>query len=102
MSDICEICGLPKELCTCSEIAKEKQQIHVTLDTKRYRKKVTVIKGIDSKQVDIKKIAKQLKEKFACGGTAKDNKIELQGDFRQKIRGALIELGFDAQSIDVK
>ena len=50
--------------------------------------------------IDVKKIAKALKNELACGGTYKDNTIELQGDHRKKIKNLLVELGFDESSID--
>lgn len=102
MSEICPVCGLPKDLCVCAAIAKEKQKIVVKAVKRRYGKLTTVIQGIDSKSVEIKQLAKQLKEKLACGGTSKDNVIELQGDHRQKVKAALIALGFSADSIEIK
>ena len=86
MSEICTVCGLPKELCVCETIAKESQQITVKRIFKKYKKKYTVIEGIDEKQIDLKIVAKKLKNKFACGGNVKDNKIELQGDHRKNIQ----------------
>jgi len=78
---------------------KDSQRITVTTDRKRYGKIVTVIKGFDS-GIDVKKIAKTLKNELACGGTYKDNIIELQGDHRNKIKEALVKAGFDEESID--
>ncbi|KKK78583.1 hypothetical protein LCGC14_2842140, partial [marine sediment metagenome] len=49
--------------------------------------------------VDVKKIAKTLKNELACGGTFKGNTIELQGDHVKKVGPKLIELGFDEDSI---
>ena len=83
----------------CEQIVKSSQRIKVTTDRKRYGKIVTVITGFDS-EIDVKKIAKALKNELACGGTYKDNVIELQGDHRKKINSLLVELGFDEGSID--
>lgn len=102
MSEICTTCGLPKELCVCETIAKESQRISVFLEKKRFNKVYTIIEGIDSKEIDMKELAKKLKNKFACGGTAKEGKIELQGDHKQKVRDVLVESGFSADTIDVK
>jgi translation initiation factor 1 len=102
MSEIWAVCGLPKELCMCTEIAKERQVITVYASKRRFGKLMTVVEGLDPKQMDLKSIAKQLKEKLACGGTMKDNVIELQGDHRQRVKSALIALGFPADSIDIK
>jgi len=102
MSDICPTCGLPKDLCVCESIAKESQKIEVTTTKKKFGKVYTVILGIDEKEIDIKSLVKKLKSKFACGGTAKDGKVELQGNHKNKVKETLIESGFAPESIVVK
>lgn len=96
--EICPKCGLPKQACVCEQIVKGSQKIKITTDRKRYGKIVTVISGFDS-GVDIKRIAKTLKGKLACGGTHKEGVIELQGDHRQEAKKLLIKEGFDEESI---
>lgn len=95
--EICPKCGLPKEACTCSILEKEQQKIKILTVERKFKKKVTIIEGITQ---DIKKIAKQLKEELACGGTVKNNRIELQGDHEKKVREKLIKLGFDEKNIE--
>ena len=90
---------MPKQACVCEQIVKSSQRIKVTTDKKRYGKIVTIVTGFES-GIDVKKIAKTLKNEFACGGTYKDNMIELQGDHRKKIKEMLVKLGFDEESID--
>jgi len=102
MSEICTTCGLPKELCVCETIAKESQVIEVSTEKRKFGKVYTTITGIDRKEIDIEELAKKLKNKFACGGTAKQGTIELQGNHKQKVRPALVELGFAAETIAVK
>lgn len=97
--EICPKCGLPKQACVCEQIAKSSQRIKVTIEKKRYGKVMTVITGFEN-DVDIKKIAKALKNELACGGSYKDNKIELQGDHRRKIKDILVRLGFNEESIE--
>lgn len=82
----------------CEQIVKSSQRIKVTTDKKRYGKIVTVVSGFD-KGVDVKKIAKALKNELACGGTYKDDMIELQGDHTKRIKSLLVKQGFDADSI---
>ena len=98
--EICHKCSLPKEACVCEVIAKSKQKIKVELVKKRYGKMVTTISGIDSKDVDVKGLAKELKSDLACGGTVKNNEIELQGEHVKKVREKLISLGFSDDSIE--
>jgi len=99
---VCPTCGLPKELCVCESIAKETQKITVYMEKKKFGKKYTVIEGIDKKEINLNQLAKKLKAKLACGGTAKDNVIELQGDHRSKVKSVLVELGFPADNIEIR
>lgn len=100
MPEIDPITGLPKELGVWENIAKEGQKITVALIKKKFGKKYTVVKGINEHEVDIKDIAKKLKNKFACGGTAKDGVVELQGDHTREIKKELVKLGFSPDSIE--
>ncbi len=94
MAEICPVCGLPKELCMCEEIAREQQTVRISVDSRRYGKMVTVIDGIDENDIDIVDLAKQLKNKCAAGGTYKDGRIELQGDHKKRVKVVLEEMGF--------
>jgi len=102
MSEICPKCGLVKELCVCETIAKESQLIKIFLERKKFRKFSTIIEGIDQKEIDIKDLAKKLKEQFACGGTVKKGNIELQGNHKNKVKDILIKMGFSPDTIEVK
>ncbi len=97
--EICPKCGLPKQACVCEQIVKGGQRIQVTTDKKRYGKIVTVVSGFD-KGIELKKIAKALKNELACGGTFHYDSIELQGDHTKKIKPILVKLGFDEESIE--
>lgn len=97
--EICPKCVLPKPACICDQIQKSSQRIRITNDKKRYGKVVTLVSGFDN-SIDIKKIAKELKNELACGGTVKDKTIELQGEHIKKIKPLLVRLGFDEESIE--
>ena len=101
MSEICSMCGLPKELCVCETIAKETQKIKVFAEKKKFNRIYTVVEGMDSKEIDLKDLARKLKSKFACGGTIKDGRIELQGNHKQKVREILVQLGFAPETIEL-
>ena len=101
MTEICQTCGLPKDLCVCETIAKESQIVRVYMIRKKFGKKYTIIEGIDEKEIDLKDLTKKLKNLFACGGTAKDGMIELQGEHKQKVREKLISLGFAPETIQI-
>ena len=101
MSEVCPKCGLPKDLCVCETIAKKEQQITIKVEKRKFGKLMTTIEGIDEKDIDIKDLAKKLKNKLACGGTAKEGKIELQGDHAQKAKEMLIKLGFSPETVTI-
>jgi len=96
--DICPKCGLPKQACVCEEIAKSEQRISVEIVKRRFGKHATLVKGL-GQDVNTKEIAKELKNELACGGTVKDGVIELQGNHLQKVKPALVKLGFSEESI---
>ncbi|MCJ7463372.1 MAG: stress response translation initiation inhibitor YciH [Thermoplasmata archaeon] len=97
MAGICSVCGLPEELCMCEQIAKEQQKIRILTDTRRYGKIVTVVEGIDDTDIDLDDLARKLKTRCAAGGTAKEGRIELQGEHKKKVREVLEELGFSVE-----
>jgi len=102
MSNICPKCGLPKELCVCETIAKESQKVIVKIEKRAFGKKYTIIQGIDNTEIELSDLAKRLKSKLACGGTSKDNKIELQGDHKRKVKEILVQLGFAPETIELR
>ncbi|MBU0685696.1 MAG: stress response translation initiation inhibitor YciH [Thermoplasmatota archaeon] len=97
MAGICSVCGLPEELCMCEQIAKEQQKIRILTDTRRYGKIVTVVDGIDATDIDLNDLARKLKTRCAAGGTAKEGRIELQGEHKRKVKEVLEELGFSVE-----
>ncbi|MEK6951578.1 MAG: stress response translation initiation inhibitor YciH [Nanoarchaeota archaeon] len=102
MGEIDPLTGLPKELGVWENLAKSEQRIKVKEEKRKFGKMITVIEGINSKEVDIKEVAKNLKSKFACGGTVKGNVIELQGTHAAKVKTELIKLGFDPSAIELR
>jgi len=100
MDDICPKCGLPKELCTCETLAKEREAIRISHLKKRYGKDITTISGI-AKDVNKKKILKDLKTRLACGGTLKDDTIELQGNHSERVKKLLVKMGFPEDQIEI-
>ena len=50
---------------------------------------------------NLETVAKDLKNKYACGGTAKEGYVFLQGDHRDTIKDTLVHLGFAADTIEL-
>ena len=85
------------------ELDKENISIVISKDIRRFRKIVTLVKGLqNSSQTDIQSITRELKMKAGTGGTYKDGQIILQGDQRQQVRDLLIKRGFNEKSIEVR
>ena len=102
MAEICTICGLPKDICTCGAMSKEEQKIIIYTQIGRFKKKLTIISGLDPKQVNLRELQKNLKTRLACGGTVKKDEIWLQGDHKGKVKNILIEEGFKKEAIEIK
>ena len=84
----------------CDVIEREGQKIKVYLTHRKYRKPVTIIKGVNEESA--KTTIKQLKRKLACGGSYKKGNIELQGNHTRRIKDILVKLGFDKDQIEVE
>jgi len=102
VAEVCQVCGLPKDLCVCEELEKQQSRIVVRLEMRRFRKPTTVLEGLDPKRIDLAQLSSTMKRKFACGGTAKDGVILLQGDHRGDVKEFLVNQGFGSDSIEVQ
>jgi len=101
MSDVCNKCGMLKDLCVCEILDKqETTKIKVYTQTAKFKKIVTVISGIDNARID--DTASELKHKFACGGTAKEGLIVLQGNHKRRVSEVLVKLGYPKEAIEVR
>ena len=60
-----------------------------------------MIEGLDPKLNNLESVARELKNKYACGGTAKNGYIFLQGDHRDTIKETLVGLGFSESTIEL-
>ncbi len=102
MAGICPTCGLPSDICVCEEMGKKQQRIRVRLETRKWGKVVTIVDGISDKEVKLSRLAQRLKVFFACGGTAKNEEIILQGDHRDKVRTYLVRQGHPEENIEIQ
>lgn len=100
MPQICQTCGLPKDICACEAIEKETtQKLKVYTTEKRFRKLVTVVEGLEGEELE--GTTKELKRKLACGGSCKDGFIVLQGNHKERVRQYLVSLGYPNEAITV-
>lgn len=71
------------------------QTVYLHRDSKgRGGKTVTLVKKLVLSENDMKALAATLKQVCGSGGTVKDGVIEIQGEHREKIAGALQKLGY--------
>ena len=66
---------------------------------KRKGKPITILEGYTGATEDFKLLAKELKQKLSVGGSFKDDKIIIQGDYRDKIMAMLKEKGFNVKRV---
>jgi len=80
------------------DLPPEKQDLRVQATRAgRKGKTVTIITGFQSKPETLQALLKQLKSQCGCGGTVKDNEIEIQGEHKQKILEILHKSGYKAK-----
>lgn len=96
----CPDCEQPiDECCCCQDKGPEGDGIvRVSLDTKgRKGKGVTLIKGLLLQAAELKKLAKELKQKCGVGGAVKNFDVEIQGDHRELVIKLLQDKGYQVK-----
>lgn len=66
---------------------------------KRKGKPITIIEGYTGADSDFKKLAKDIKTALSVGGSFKNERIIIQGDYRDKIMALLKEKGFKVKRV---
>lgn len=66
---------------------------------KRKGKPITILEGYNGAQKDFKLLAKEIKTKLSVGGSFKDEKIIIQGDYRDTIMQLLKNKGFNVKRV---
>ena len=66
---------------------------------KRKGKPITILDGYNGATADFKILAKEIKKKLSVGGSFKDDKIIIQGDYRDQIMQILKDKGFKVKRV---
>jgi translation initiation factor 1 len=81
-----------------SKIWMQEDPIHCKYE-KRKGKPITILEGYTGATEDFKKLAKEIKTTLSVGGSFKDDKIIIQGDYRDKIMQMLKNKGFNVKRV---
>lgn len=99
----CEVCEQPLDACSCPRDASgavllpKDQAVRVSREKRRKGKVVTVVSGLNPSASDMDGILSRLKAACAAGGTIHDERIEVQGEHRERVVEIMRELGYPAK-----
>ena len=98
---VCPTCGWPEQDCHCSTKFARSQPLpgkvvaKLRLETKgRGGKTVTVVYDLPNNAEFLKSLATELKKACGTGGTIAEDTVEIQGDYRNRIRQLLTSKGW--------
>jgi translation initiation factor 1 len=66
---------------------------------KRKGKPITIIEGYTGTNSDFKVLTKTIKTQLSVGGSFKNEKIIIQGDYRDRIMSILNDMGFNVKRV---
>ena len=66
---------------------------------KRKGKPITILEGYNGANSDFKELTKILKKELNVGGSFKNDKVIIQGDYRDKIMSILQNMGFNVKRV---
>jgi translation initiation factor 1 len=91
---LCPKCRWPEKNCRCSSNVDQPVPDRIVARLRiskagRKGKTVTVIEGLPRNQEFLKSLAKELKRACGTGGTTAEDRVEIQGEHREKLRDLL-------------
>lgn len=98
----CHRCGKPLKSCRCQSkttaVTPADGVARIERQTKgRKGKGVSLISGLPLGNVELKALARELKQRCGCGGTVKSGVIEIQTDQRDLLLDELQKKGYRAK-----
>ena len=77
------------------DLTTTEQTLTIRIEERRYGKPMTIVEGFDLPTSELRTTASDLKRSLGTGGTAGDDRVELQGDHRGRLPALLRERGYD-------
>lgn len=54
LDENCPVCGLPKDLCVCSEIEQGESIVEISTEKRKFGKVYTIVEGLEGKKMTLK------------------------------------------------
>lgn len=96
----CPNCSQAINQCQCKvqSVMPSDGIVRLQMETKgRKGKGVTLVTGIPLTETELKKLAKELKQRCSTGGSVKNGVIEIQGDQRKILQTTLQSKGYQVK-----
>jgi translation initiation factor 1 len=102
LGKVCPRCGWPDKNCTCStrrdEVVPDRILVRLRIEKAgRKGKTVTVVEGLPRNRDFLRELAAELKRSCGTGGKAAADRVEIQGDHREKLRRLLSAKGWQVK-----
>lgn len=96
---ICPKCGWPAQQCRCSQQLQQPIPDRIVARLRiekagRKGKTVTVVENLPRNTAFLKQLAAELKRACGSGGTVVEDRVEIQGDHRDRLRRLLQDKGW--------
>jgi len=96
---VCLKCGWPEKSCRCSVQLDQPVPDRIVARLRiekagRRGKTVTVVEGLPRNRAFLKELAGDLKRSCGSGGKTAEDRVEIQGDHREKLRELLRSKGW--------
>jgi translation initiation factor 1 len=99
----CPVCSRALAQCGCPRgasgqvVRPQDQPARVSREKRRGGKVVTVVSGLDAIATNLPALVARLRSACAAGGTVSQDRVEIQGDHRERVLAILRELGYPAK-----
>ena len=96
---VCPRCGWPEKSCRCSTKAVQPVPDRIVARLRiekagRKGKTVTVVEGLPRNPAFLKDLSGELRRACGTGGKAAEDRVEIQGDHRERLRELLVSKGW--------